>query len=164
MANLTLAAIEKLRSLLLAPGGLNDKLYAIAVRDMVEPQAVDEDSVLSRHFSADASDKNTDLVYPLVFVYCNRIENRLEAKFSEFSGRVFLTVEVRASEEALDLLDGQAARMAEAVGDTLAQHRGKWTEYAAFDGRYETKFEAAKVAGRNFMQSARVEIELLAHA
>lgn len=164
MANLTLSAIEKLRSLLLAPGGLNDKLYAIAVRDMVPPLELDEDSVLTRHFSADASDKNTDLVYPLVFVYCSRIENRLETKFSEFSGRVFLTVEVRASEEALDLLDGQAARMAEAVGDTLAEHRGKWTDYAAFDGRYETKFEPAKVAGRNFMQSARVEIELLAHA
>ena len=164
MPNLTLAAIEKMRTLLLEPGGLNDKLYAIALRDMVEPQTVDAENVLTRHFAADASDKNSDLMYPLVFLYCSRIENRLETKFSEFSGRVFLTAEVRASEETLDLLDGQAARLAEAVGDTLAQHRGKWTEYAAFDGRYQTKFDAARVAGRNFMQSARIEIELLAHA
>lgn len=41
-----------------------------------------------RHYTSDA---NTDLPYPQVYLYCNRIENRLEAKFAEFSGRVFLT-------------------------------------------------------------------------
>lgn len=164
MANLTLAAIEKMRALLLESGGLNDKLYEIARRDMVEPQTIADESLLVRHFGADASDANSDLEYPIVFLYCNRIENRLEAKFTEFSGRIFLTAEVRASEETLDLLDGQAARLAEAVTDALTPHRGKWTDHAAFDGRYETKFEAARVGGKNFMQTARVEIELLAHA
>ena len=164
MANLTLAAIEKMKALLLQPGGLNEKLHEIALRDAVDPQEFDEQTVLVRHFAADASDANTDLPYPQVFLYCNRIENRLEAKFAEFSGRVFLTAEVRASEETLELLDGQAARLAEAVVDSLAPYRGKWTENAAFDGRFETKFEGARVGGRSFIQSARIEIELLAHA
>jgi hypothetical protein len=108
VANLTLAAIEKMKALLLQPGGLNDKLYEIARRDQVEPREFDQQTVLVRHFAADASDANTDLPYPQVFLYCNRIENRLEAKFAEFSGRVFLTAEVRASEETLDCW-GQAA-------------------------------------------------------
>jgi hypothetical protein len=164
VANLTLAAIEKMKALLLQPGGLNDKVYAIAMRDQVEPREFSEQTVLVRHFAAEASDANTDLPYPQVLLYCNRIENRLEAKFAQFSGRIFLTAEVRASEETLELLDGQTARLAEAVVDSLTPFRGKWTENAAFDGRFETMFDGARVGGRNFIQSARIEIELLAHA
>ncbi len=164
MANLCIAALEAMRGFLLAPDGLNSRVYAIAVRDMVRFPEIKEEHVLIRHALAELVDSSATSVYPAVYLYCDRIENRLERKFTEFAGRVFLTAEVRVSGEDVEGLDSDAARLAEALTDVLADHHGQWTANAAYDGRYEVRFKPVKSGGVNFLQTATVEIELLAHA
>jgi len=63
------------------------------VRDMVQLPEIKPANVLRRHVSAAISDANEPSVYPAIFLYCSRIENRLERKFAEFSGRVFITAD-----------------------------------------------------------------------
>ena len=117
-----------------------------------------------RHAAVDLDDRNSRTVYPAIYLYCESIENRLERKFSEFSGRLALAVDIRASGENVRELDGVAARIAEAVADTLANRRGRWNNNLAYDGKYKTKFEPVRRGGRHFVQTARVELDLLAHA
>ena len=148
----------------MAPDGLDQKSYAIAVRDKVQPPWIRRASVAVRHVRADLSEASSDNRYPEVLLYCERLENRLESKFAAFSGRAHLVAEVRVSGETLASIDGEAARLTEAVMDVLAENKGTWTQELAFDGRVDARFHPVERGGAHFRQTARVEIELIAHA
>lgn len=164
MANLSLAALQQMRSFLIAPDGLNQRLRALAARDMVHEPEIREDQVIVRQIGPDLADAASKSVYPAVYLWCSRLENRLEVKFTAFSGRATLVAEARVSQETVAELDGSAERFAEAVTDTLAEHHGSWTAELAFDGRYEVKFGAVERGGVGYLQAARIEVELLANA
>lgn len=164
LANLSIAALEALRDLLIKPGGLNDQAYAIAVRDMVRIPEVKPEQVLIRHTDIALASAATIVQFPAVYLYCVRIENSMDSKFREFSGRVVLVAEVRVSGRSVRGLDLYASRLAEAVMNVLAANRGKWTGACAFDGRFDITFDPVEEGGINFIQTARVEIELIAAA
>ena len=96
-----------------------------------------------------------------MFLYCDSIENRLERKFTDFSGRVFLVADVRVSGEEIAEIDGDAARIVEAVTGVLADHIGKWTDNLAFDGKFEVTFSPVRLGGVNYLQTAEIRIELI---
>jgi len=164
VANLCLAAAEQLRDFLLAPDGLGPRLYAISQRDMVEIPNVMPPNVILRRADPDFLDENSETVYPAVLVYCERLENRLERKFTAFSGRLFLVADVLVTGQTLESIDGDAERVAEAVMDVLAERRGQWTENLAFDGRLEVELEPARRGAVNYLGRAKVRLELLACA
>ncbi len=164
MANLAIGALEEVRRVLLEANGLNQRLYEIAVRDSVELPRIEEDRIVMRHVAIDVDDRNSTTAYPAIYLYCESMENRLERKFSEFSGRLALVIDIRASGENVAELDGGVIRIAEAVADTLADRRGRWNEHLAYDGKHEAKFEPVRRGGLHFVQTARVELDLLANA
>lgn len=164
MANLCLTAAEKLRDYLLAADGLGPRLYEISQRDMVEIPNVMPPNVILRRAEPDFQDENAETVYPAVLVYCERLENRLERKFTAFSGRVFLVADILVTGQSLASIDGDAERVVEAVMDILAERRGQWTDNLAFDGRLDVEFEAARRGAVNYLGRARVRLELLACA
>jgi hypothetical protein len=155
-------AAEKLREYLLASDGLAPRLYGISQRDMVEIPNVMTPNVILRHADPDFQDENSETVYPAVLVYCERLENRLERKFTAFSGRLTLVADILVTGQTLESIDGDAERAVEAVMDVLAQHHGQWTEHLAFDGRLTAEFEAAKRGAVNYLGRARIRLELLA--
>ncbi|MEZ5365150.1 MAG: hypothetical protein R2748_23190 [Bryobacterales bacterium] len=161
MANLCLAAAAKLKDLLLAPDGLGPRLYEISQRDMVEIPNIMPPNVILRRAAPDFQDENDETVYPAVLVYCERLENRLEQKFTAFSGRLYLVVDILVTGQTLDSIDGDAERAVEAVMDLLAENHGQWTENVAFDGRLEVDFDAAKRGAVNYLGRARVRLALL---
>lgn len=164
MANLYLAALETLRDYLLAVDGLNAKVYEISVRDQVNLPELRPEQFLIRHVEPEMGERTLPTIYPAVFLYCERLENRLERKFSEFAGRVFATADVRVTADGVEQLDGMAARLTEALTRVLAEHYGQWTDELSFDGRYEVRFDPLKAGGDRYMQRARVRAELLAFA
>jgi hypothetical protein len=109
------------------------------------------------------ADENVPVLYPAVYLYSERMDNRLIEKFRKFSGSIVVMAELRVSGERFADLEGQLARYVEAVGAVLGRNQGAWTENLAFDGAYEVRFEPIRLGGKNFIQSARVEIELQAH-
>ena len=163
MANLCLAAVTHLRGLFLASDGLNYEAALIAARDGVELTGFSEGSVLTQNVASDLADENVPVLYPAVYLYSERMDNRLIEKFRKFSGSVAVMADLRVSGERFADLEGQLARYVEAVGAVLGRSRGSWTENVAFDGAYEVRFERIRLGGKNFVQSARVEIELQAH-
>ena len=164
MANVAIGALHALREFLIGPDGLNDKVHAIAVRDMVRIPEIRPEQVAIRHVDADLADRFTPTRYPSILLFCETVENRQESKFRAFSGRVGLVVALRASEHGIRELDLFTARLAEGVMNVLADRRGKWTETCAFDGSFRVEYGPVSRGGVEFLQEARVEIELLASA
>jgi hypothetical protein len=120
-------------------------------------------NVVLRRAEPDFQDEHAETVYPAVLVYCERLENRLERKFTAFSGRLFLVADILATGQTIESIDGDVERVAEAVMDVLAERRGQWTPNLAFDGRLDVEFDAARRGAVNYLGRARVRLELLAH-
>ena len=163
MANLGLAAMEYLRGLLLAGEGLSYQVGLIAARDGVELAGFSEGSVLIQNVASDLADENVPVSYPVVYLYCERMDNRLIEKFRKFSGSVAVAVELRVSGERFADFEAKLSRYLEALGVVLGNNQGSWTDNVAFDGAYEVRLERIRLGGKNFVQSARVSVELQAH-
>ncbi len=163
MANLCLGALEQLRAFLLAGDGVNAALAAIGSRDSVHLAALSEQTVVIQNVPADLADENLAVVYPAIYLYGDRMDNQQIEKFARFSGPLFLVADIRVSQEQLAGLDQQLTRYAEAVQTVLSSHPGEWTDNVAYGGAHSVQFREIKLGGRNFLQTARVEVELQAH-
>lgn len=164
MANLCLAALETLRGFMLAPDGVNSDLAAIAVRDEVICPELKERQILLWHVPAPLADSNEPLDYPTLYLYCDRMDNRLERKFRAFSGPIFIVAEIRFSAPSFENLEQRANQYVEAVTSVLGRHLGKWTDSVAFNGAYEVQFKPVETGGLGFLQRAEIAVELQAHA
>ena len=164
MANLCLAALESLRTFLLASDGINAELAVIGGRDMSYLDPLMDETVLFQNVLDALADSNEPVVYPAVYLYSDRLDNRLIEKFSKFSGLIFVVADVRVTEERIVGLEPQLARYVEALTAVLENHQGQWTDNLAYNGEYRVKFQQIQQGGQNFLQTARVEIEIQAHA
>ena len=163
MANLCLAALTHLRGLFLASDGLAYEAGLIAARDGVELAGLSDGGVVIQNVASDLADESIPVPYPAVYLYVDRMDNRLVEKFRKYSGSIVLMADLRVSGERFADLEGHLARYVEAIGVVLGRNQGSWTENLAFDGAYAVRFERLRLGGKNFVQSARVEIELQAH-
>ncbi len=158
MANLCWAALGKLRSVVTGDG--NRALGEIAARDGSYWKPLEERSVLVHNVAADMADHNRGTVYPAVYLYALKMENLPRQKFAGFSGPVRLAAEVRCTGERYDGLERELTTYVEAVTTALAENTGAWGEGLVYSGAYAVKFEPVKLGGRNFIQSARIELEI----
>lgn len=163
MANLCLAALEYLRAAVLAPDGINPAISAIAARDNFELGAVHELQVLLQNIPSDLADENEAVVYPNISIYSKTLDNALLEKFAKYSGPMTLVMEVRVSAERYLLLERELARYVEAATEVLGARRGQWTPNLAYNGGYKVEFKEVRLGGKNFIQSARIEVVLIAH-
>lgn len=158
MANLCIVGLEKLRSVLLTSA--NTALGEIAARDQTYWKLLDEKSVFLENVPADLADQNRSIIYPAVYVYAARMENVLRRKFSGFSGPIRFVAEVRCTRERYDGLERELSSYVEAVTTALAGNTGPWGENLIYNGAYGVKFEPVKPGGKNFIQSAKIELEV----
>jgi len=163
MANLGLSAVQGLRDRLLAADGANPKLEEISARDMVHLTELTERNVLLQHVGSKLAEENAPVTYPAVYLFCERMDNRLAAKFRRFSGEVSIIADVRVSNPRFEGLEEELGRYVEAIRGVLADHQGKWTDEIAYSGAYRVKYRELELGGFNFIQSARIEVELQAH-
>ena len=102
MANLVFGGCLKvLRTFLLASDGINAELAVIGGRDMSYLTPLMDETVLFQNVPADLADSNEPVVYPAVYLYSDRLDNRLLEKFSKFSGLIFVVADVRVTEERI---------------------------------------------------------------
>ncbi len=163
MASLCLAALDKLREVLLASDGANATLTAIGASNMVHLPALTNQNVLIQNVPAKLADENNATVYPSVYLYCDRMENVLLEKFTKFSGPIFVVADVRVSGERIEGLDEELARYVEAVRAVLGASQGQWTDNLTYSGAYNVRFREVEAGGRNFIQTSQIEVELQAH-
>lgn len=158
MANLCITGLEKLRTVLLTSA--NAALAEIAGRDRTHWKPLEAKSVLLENVAADLADRNRSVIYPAVYIYSARMENVLRQKFAGFSGPIRVVAEVRCTGERYDGLEREVASYVEAVTTALAANTGPWGEKLSYNGAYTVKFEPVKLGGRNFIQSAKIELEV----
>lgn len=108
----------------------------------------------------DLGDKAITVRYPVMHVYCERIVNSLKEKFRSFSGTADLSVEVRVTHEHAGGLQAQLQSFVAAVTGAIHANRGQWAEGLYQTGAYEVVFAPVRRGGRNFIQSARVRLEV----
>ena len=98
--------------------------------------------------------------YPVVHVYCDRIQNLLVEKFRRFSGKVRTVAEIRVSQDRIEGLEEQTRLYVDAITQVLDQNRGSWDQGMFYTGGYEVKFEPVQHGGRNLLQIAKVIFEV----
>lgn len=160
MANPGSASAQKLRSLLAAPEGLAEAVAAISVEEQVNLEAPGMQEALAQNVAADLIEKSTPVKYPTLHVYCERLVNLQREKFRTFSGKAMLTAEVRVSQDRIEEIEHYLGRYVDAVTRVLEANRGDWGGGMFFGGGYEVSFGPVKRGGKNFLQAAKVSIEI----
>ncbi len=160
MARVGSIATNKLTGLLTADSGLTTSISMLAADTNVNLPGIGSQQVIAQHVALDLSEKSFPLKYPLVNVYCEKVTNSLREKFRTFSGKARLVVETRVSQDRLDGVETQLQLYVDAVTQVLDQSRGDWGQGMFYSGGYEISFDAVKQGGKNFVQLAKVTLEI----
>jgi hypothetical protein len=147
-------------TLLSAPQGLNACVATLAQAENTTLALVEQPQLLAQNVSIELAERSTDVQYPAVSVYCEKIVNQLKEKFRNFSGKANMTIEVRVSQDQLAGVEDQLQSYVDAVTQVLDQNRGDWGEGMYFAGCYEAVLGPVKHGGQNFIQVGKVSFEV----
>jgi hypothetical protein len=147
-------------TLLSAPQGLNACVTTLSQAESVTPQPVGQSRILAQNVSVELAERATDVQYPSVSVYCEKIVNQLKEKFRNFSGKAIMAIEVRVSQDRLNGIEEQLQMYVDAATQVLDQNRGDWGEGMFFAGAYEAALGPVKHGGQNFIQVGKVSFEV----
>ena len=160
MASVAKRAASKVLALLQAPAGLNDNLAALTETENIVLPQVAARQFFTENVSPEVVERTAGARYPTVHVYCDKFANILREKFRTFSGKAFLVIEVRVTQDRLEGLEKTLQIYVDAVTRVLDQNRGDWGNGMFYTGGYEAAFAAVKHGGRNFSQTGKVTFEV----
>ena len=147
-------------ALLSAPQGLNACVATLALAENVALPSLGQNQILAQNVSIELAERSTDVVYPAVNVYCEKIVNQLKEKFRNFSGIAVMAVEMRVSQDRLEGIEDQLQIYTDAVTQVLDQNRGDWGEGMFYAGCYEAALGPVKHGGQNFIQVGKVSFNV----
>jgi len=147
-------------TLLNAPQGLNACVSTLAQAENATLPALGQNQILAQNVSIELAERSTDVQYPVINVYCEKIVNQLREKFRNFSGKALLAVEVRVSQDRLGGIEDQLQMYVDSVTQVLDQNRGDWGEGMYYAGCYEAALGPVKHGGQNFIQVGKVTFEV----
>ena len=160
MAKIASDVTYHVAQILKADGGLAPLVAEFALEaDLREPE-VGDSQVLTRNVSPEIAEKSTGAVYPTFHVYCDKVNNVLREKFRKFSGTARMTVEVRASQDRLEMLEQRLGVYVDAVTAVLDANRGDWGLGMFYTGGYDIAIAPVRQGGRNFLQIAKVSFDV----
>ncbi len=158
MPNTTSQVTSLLAELLRGDSGVSRA--AEALRMDIPLPAIEGAGIVELQAAAELTEKAASVKYPVLHVYCDRIQNTLREKFRRFSGTADLNIEIRVSHDRLEGLQEQLRGYVQAVTTVLEENRGAWDPNTWYAGTYEVTFSPVKRGGRNYLQSARVRLEV----
>jgi len=146
--------------LLTGPNGANLRLTSL--RTAAEASAMDPGAleVRAQNAPADLVERGEIARYPMVLVYCEKVNNNLVEKFRTFSGMVSMAAEVRHSKDRLQGLQDGLELCADAVTQVLDSNRGDWGSGIYYAGGYQVTYGPVKHGGQNYLQTAKVTFEI----
>jgi hypothetical protein len=164
MAQAARLAVTELCQLLIGEDRLASECLTAAQNYGLDVPALRADNVLDFHIAPELAEKGTSIKYPVAYVYCDRVQNKLHEKFRTFSGTADLNVEIRVSHDHAEELQAMLQLYVEAVTSVLDQKRGTWSREIFHAGDYEVAFGPVKRGGKNFLQTARVKLQVFISA
>ena len=160
MAQVGSLTANTLFSLLNAGNGLPGTIAEIAMRQNQVLPEFDESHMFAQNVSSDLAEKGQVFRYPAIYIYCDKVTNLLREKFRKFSGKARLNVEIRISQHRLEGLEHSLQLYVDAVTEVLHGNQGDWGQGISYSGGYEIQFGAVKQGGKNYIQAARVILEV----
>ena len=146
--------------LLTAPTGLPSATGAVAALEEVELQPINASQVLGQNVAFETAERSTGVKYPVMYVYCRGLTNKLTEKFRTFSGQAHMAVEVRVSHDRLEDVTQNMQLYTSAVTTVLGSSRGDWGNGMFYTGGYAVQFGAITHGGKNFLQTADVTFDV----
>ena len=86
--------------------------------------------------------------------------NALKEKFREFSGTAQMVIEVRHSQAQVVGINGNLQTYVDAVCALLNDSRGDWGSGFFYAGGYEINYEPVARGGKNYLQRAKVRLDV----
>ena len=161
MANVGTIATSRLLQLLLTPAGLKENLAAVAEMQGLTLPPVGVKQVLTQNAAQELIERSLDVKYPTILLYCEKITNDLREKFRTFSGKAQMTLEVRVSQDRVEGLEKLLGIYVDTVTRILDQNRGDWGNGMFYTGGYEATFGEMAHGGRNFIQTGKINFEVV---
>jgi hypothetical protein len=116
--------------------------------------------VIASNTPLEISEMAGPAVYPALAVYCDRMSNTMKEKFREFSGTAHLVIEVRHSQALLTNIENNLQTYVDAVCALLDDSRGDWGGGLFYSGGYDVAYEPVARGGKNFLQRAKVGLDV----
>lgn len=151
---------QKALSYLAASDGVPAAVEALVQQQGMNLPAIGPAQIIAQNVPSDVAEQSQMTNYPLVYVYCNKVNNLLREKFRTFSGEAQMVVEARISQDRLDQIETNLQAYTDAITQVLDNSRGDWGNGVFFDGEYEVVFNGVKHGGRNFIQTAKISFTL----
>ena len=160
MSQIGSATTRTLLGLLGAGSGLSAAIAEIAMRENIDVTPIAEAQMFAQDVSFDLAEKGSAFRYPAVYVYCEKVSNRLREKFRRFSGTVRMNVEIRVSQDRLERIQEKLQLYVDGVIQVLDSNRGDWGQGMTYSGAYEILFGTVRRGGTNYIQAAKVVLEV----
>jgi hypothetical protein len=160
MANVGTTATQKFQQLLLTPAGLSENLAAVAELQGLTLPPIDVKQILTQNVAQKLVERSTEVKYPTLLLYCEKITNDLREKFRTFSGKAHLVLEVRVSQDRLEGLEKLLEIYVDTATRILDQNRGDWGQGMFYTGGYQAVFGEMAHGGRNFIQTGKITFEV----
>ncbi len=160
MANIGTRTTSKFLQLLTTPAGLSENLAAVGELLGIVLPPLSERQIFVQNVAQELVERSVDAKSPTLLLYCEKISNDLREKFRTFSGKAFMAIEVRVSQDRIEGLGKSLEIYVDTVTRILDQNRGDWGNGMFYTGGYEAVFGDMKHGGRNFIQTAKVRFEV----
>ncbi len=151
---------KKVLDVLNGDGGVAAAVESLALQQSMNLPAIAAQQIIAQNVGADLAEQSTFSKYPLIYVYCAKVVNKLKEKFRAFSGNAQMVVEARLSQDRLENLETNLQAYVDAITQVLDDSRGDWGDGVFFAGEYEIAFGGVKHGGRNFLQTAKISFDL----
>jgi hypothetical protein len=116
--------------------------------------------VIASNTPVEISEMAGQAQYPALAVYCDRMANTLKEKFRQFSGTAHVVIEVRHSQALLAGIEDNLQVYVDVVCALLDDSRGDWGSGLFYSGGYEIGYEAVARGGKNYLQRAKVGLDV----
>ncbi len=160
MAQVGSVSTSALAEILRSDNGLAASLAQLELPEQLELGSITAEQILSQNVANELAERGSGIKYPVVYVYCERIRNLQTEKFRRFSGKAHMVMEVRVSQDRLENLERTLQAYVDAVTNVLERSLGEWSEGMCYGGGYEVAFGGIKHGGKNYLQVAKVTLEL----
>jgi len=156
---MTFTTNEAVETLLALMGSSSSGLNA-AVEELRSAYGKEElQAPATLHFTrtpAELQEKAGATKYPVVHVYCEKIESRPSERLRPFAGSVQLAVEIRVSQDRLEGITEQLLLYMDSVRNVVESNAGCIASGLYLSNEYEAQVDAVKKGGLNFLQSAKI--------
>ncbi|MBI5280513.1 MAG: hypothetical protein HY858_02435 [Candidatus Solibacter usitatus] len=152
----TAGAVNHFRGLLEADNGLGASVEALKDAYGEQGAAIPDTEAVFLKAPPELHERSGALRYPVIHVYCERLESSDSERLRRMAGRMRLVTEVRVSQDRLEGITERLHLWVDALRDVLERNSGCAGGGMYLESGYEVTVDAVKKGGLHYLQSARI--------